>query len=187
MAEASIASFAPHLRAGPIHSTETEKACLGALILDAEGLTRIEGSLSEQDFYEEIHRRIFRAIVRLFSCGKSVDLVTLHNEISGDTFYQDAGGEGYLAELVDRVGSQSHLADYAGIIREKAVYRNLLKAASEIVEDCYREGHRKDSFKPSGGVREALDRAESKIFRLAHESGDSGLLGVRDLVHPLME
>lgn len=181
------ATFAPALKTGPICSPEAEKACLGALILDTDGFSKIEGSLSERDFYEELHCRIFRAMVRLFSLGRSLDLVTLHNEISGDALYQDAGGEAYLTDLVERVGSQAHLSDYARIIKEKAIYRELIRAAAEITEECYREGNRRDQFRPAGGANEMLERAEAKIFRLAHEKGESGLSPVSTIVHPLME
>ncbi|MBI4062903.1 MAG: replicative DNA helicase [Elusimicrobia bacterium] len=184
---AATNSLAPHLKLGPPRSPEAEKACLGALILDPEGLSKIEGLLDERDFFEEIHRRIFRAIARLFSSGRPVDLVTLHNELQGDSLYQDCGAENYLTELVNAVGSQAHLQEYSRIVRDKGVLRELLRAATEIYEDCYRQEARKDGWKAAPGIGELLDQAEARIFRLAQNRGSAGFAKVRELIHPLME
>lgn len=186
MAQQAV-SLSPYLKLGPPRAPEAEQALLGALLLDAEGISKIEGTLADQDFFEEIHRRVFRCMLKLYAEGRSVDAITLHNELKGDALYQDHGGENYLAGLVDRVGSQAHLQDYARIVREKSVLRELIKATTQIYEECYQEESRSDPLKPTDSVRGLLDRAEARIFQVAQERVESGFVSVRDVIHPLME
>lgn len=176
-----------YLKAQAPRAPEAEQALLGALILDSEGLSKLEGQITDRDFFDELHRRIFRAVARLVSEGKSVDPVTLHNELKADSLYQDAGGESYLASLAERVGSQAHLQDYGRIVREKAVLRELIRATTEIQEDCHKEEGRRDTLKATAGIAELLDRAETKIFRIAQERATSGFESVPKLIHPFME
>lgn len=177
----------PHLRMGPPRAPQAEQALLGAVLLDPEVLSRLEGQAQPQDFFEEINRRIFRTMLSFFSEGKSLDIVTLHNELKADVLYQDSGGESYLATLLERVASSAHVEDYARIIREKAILRELLRVATEIYEDCYREEVRKDGLRPTPAIVEILDKVGSKIFKVAQDRAFSGFASVRDLIHPLME
>ncbi|MBI4668973.1 MAG: replicative DNA helicase [Elusimicrobia bacterium] len=183
----TIISSPPHLKTGLPRAPEAEKACLGALILDSDGLSKIEGILEDKDFFEELHRRIHRSIKRLFTTGRSIDLVTLHNEIQADPMYQGAGGMAYLTDLMEKVGTQAHLADYARIVREKAMVRELLRTTAEIEEECYREENRIGTLRPNAGAKELLEKAEAKIFRLAQERAVGGFVKMSDLVHPLMQ
>ncbi len=180
-------TLSPLLRMGPPRAPEAEQALLGALLLDAETISRIEGKIRDQDFFDEIHRRIFRTIIRLYADGRSIDIVTLHNALKGDNLYQESGGESYLASLLERVGSAAHLEEYARIVREKAVLRELIRAATEIYEECSREENRKDGPRSSSDISQVLDHAESKIFKVAQERSTTGFVCIRDMVHPLME
>ncbi|MFC1521181.1 replicative DNA helicase [Elusimicrobiota bacterium] len=177
-------------RQGPPHAAEAEKALLGSLLLDSEGMVKIEGVVTEKDFYEDVNCRIFSVIVRRFLDGRAVDLTTVHSELKGDALYQGAGAEAYLASLVDKVGSSAHIEEYARIVRESAVLRELLRVTVEISEECHKEDSRKSSdttFGYDGGARSVLDRAEQKIFALSEDRSISGFISSKELVTPVME
>lgn len=177
----------PGAKSGAPRSPEAEKACLGALLLDPDGISKLDGVLEDKDFFEEVNRRIFRALTRLYGAGRPIDIITINNELQGDSLYQGAGGEAYLTDLMEKVGSAAHIHDYARIVREKAVKRELLRAGIKICEDVYREDSKADSLRPTSGVSELLDRAESLIFRLSQERSTSGMVKMSEFVHPLME
>ncbi|MBI4370438.1 MAG: hypothetical protein HY547_09450 [Elusimicrobia bacterium] len=183
----TAAAFSSYLKLGPPRAPGAEKACLGALMLDPEGLSRIEGTLKDWHFFEEINRRIYRCVCRLFSSGRPVDIPIVHSEMQNDPLYQDSGGEAYLADLAASVGSAAHLREYASIVHEKALTRELQKAGTEIIEDCYQQANRKDFMRSGSGVKELLDRAENKIFKLAQEGSSTGFLIASEIIHPLMQ
>ncbi|MEK6543532.1 MAG: DnaB-like helicase C-terminal domain-containing protein, partial [Elusimicrobiota bacterium] len=184
---ANAATLSPYFKLGAPRAPQAEQALLGALLLGAEGFSKIEGTVTDHDFYEEVHRRIFRVMVKLYGDGRNIDAVTLHEALKADTLYQDSGGGNYLTSLMERVGSQAHIEDYARIVKEKGVLRDLITAATEIYEDCYKEESSSDPLKPSDSIRDLLDRSENRIFKLAQARSTSGFLCVRDMVNPLME
>jgi replicative DNA helicase len=59
----------------PPHSDDAEKSVLGSIILDKEALFEVLEILSPEDFYSEMHREIYRAVVALYRKGESVDML----------------------------------------------------------------------------------------------------------------
>jgi len=66
-----------------------------------------------------------------------------------------------LAELANGVPTSAHVEHYAKIVKDLATKRNLISAASRIVEASFEEGMAAD---------ELLDKAESPKFFLFHSS-----------------
>jgi replicative DNA helicase len=114
--------------------------------------------LSDQDFYREAHRKIFKAMVELFERNEPADLVTLTNLLKERGQLGSLGGASYLAELVDTVPMAVNAAHYAKIVQEKASLRRLIEQAASITTRC---------FEDKGDVEEILDFAERSIFDIS--------------------
>ncbi len=142
----------------PPHSLEAEQSVLGGIIIDNDALHRVLELLRPEDFYREAHQKIYEAMISLFERGEPLDLITLTNELKRSKTLEKAGGASYLAQLADAVPTAANVAHYAKIVKEKALLRRLIGAATEIAAECYREGQ---------DIEELLDRAEQVIFGIS--------------------
>lgn len=154
----------------PPQSIEAEKALLGSLMLDGEGITKVADLIKPGDFYKEAHSKIYQAMLDLFNKNEPIDLLTLTQKLEEKKELEEIGGASYLSELLSSVPTPSHLMYYAKIVREKKVLRNLLQAAETISSLGYKEDEDIDLI---------LDEAEKKIFSVSQESLTQSFLPVK--------
>ncbi|MGE0825818.1 MAG: replicative DNA helicase [Candidatus Binatia bacterium] len=148
------------LRKVPPQSLDAEESVLGGILLDTNALDRTVEMMSDEDFYREVHRKIFRAMLALSEKGEPIDLVTLTDALKARGELADVGGATYLAELLDKVPSAANIAHYARIVREKAVLRSLINVSNEIASRCYNGEEDIERF---------LDEAERLIFEVSEK------------------
>jgi replicative DNA helicase len=148
----------PWLQKVPPHNIEAEQSILSAILIENNTLPEVLEILSDQDFYREAHRKIFKAMVELFEKNEPADLVTLTNLLKERGQLGSLGGASYLAELVDAVPMAVNAAHYAKIVQEKASLRRLIEQAAAITSRC---------FEDKGDVEEILDFAERSIFDIS--------------------
>src|SRR2546422_8813091 len=90
--------------------------------------------------------------------GGVIDPVTLRDELSRRGDLDRAGGMEYIAALIDVVPTAANVDYHAKIVRDKAVLRRLVEAATGIIQDVY-EGH--------GTAGGGLANAEPRVFQVA--------------------
>lgn len=136
MAPASSASKAANqaFLVGQPHNTDAEQSLLGSLLIDPERLIDVVAQLMPEDFYDPVHRAIYRAILKLHDERRNIDFVTVADALSSEDSLLRIGGTSYLAELSTNVPSSIHAAEYSSIIRDKAVHRQLLRVGEKIQE-----------------------------------------------------
>ena len=145
----------------PPHSFEAEQSVLGGLMLDNDAWDRVAERVIDQDFYSRPHRLIFQAMTRLSNAGNPIDLITLQEELERSEQLEEAGGFAYLVEIAKNTPSAANINAYAEIVRERAVVREMISVANEIVEAGY---------EPQGRTSgDLLDLAESKVFKIAEQ------------------
>jgi len=157
-------------------SLMAEAAVLGSMLIDPECISDVLEQLKDAEaFYRIEHRIIFDALVVLYekNKGTGLDAVLLRDELEKRKQLEEVGGVEYLAKVVDSVPSSANVMYYAGIIKEKMLLREIIAAASEILDDAFNE---------AGEPSEKLDEAERKIFAVTDKkiSGSASLL--KDLV-----
>ncbi|MBI3090908.1 MAG: replicative DNA helicase [Candidatus Tectomicrobia bacterium] len=157
----------------PPQNLEAEQCVLGALLIDQDAIAKVLDILSDGDLYREAHRRIFAAAVSLFEKNEPIDLITISDRLGKSGALEEVGGVSYLATLADSIPTAANITYYARIVKERAVLRNLIKAATQIVGDCYDEG---------GDVDELLDRAEKAIFDLSDQKIRPGFSTMSELM-----
>ncbi|MBO9490929.1 replicative DNA helicase [Endozoicomonas sp. G2_1] len=143
----------------PPHSLEAEQSVLGGLLLDNEAWDRVAEAVVAQDFYSRSHRIIFETIGALIELGDPVDLITLSEALENDQQLDAAGGFVYLAEMMKNTPSAANIVAYAGIVRERAVTREMISVANEIAEAGFDAQGRTSA--------DLLDFAETKVFQIA--------------------
>jgi len=155
------------------HDMNAEQNVLGSLLLDSDLIGEVfEVLMFEEEFYHEAHREIFRTIKRLFSEGKTVDLITVSDDLSKNQLLDTIGGFEYLTELTDVGTLISNVTRHASIIHEKFMLRRLIKSSTEIVEKGYE----------NQDVESLIEEAESQIFEISQNKNRKSFQAISDLL-----
>ena len=110
----------------PPQNIDAEMATLGSVLLDGQpALDRAIEIITEIDFYREIHRLIFKTIVKLSSERKNIDMITLIEELGSNK--DKIGGFSYVTSLVNSVPSSANLEHYAQIVKDKSLARQKIQ------------------------------------------------------------
>lgn len=136
----------------PPHSVEAEASVLGALLVDNAAFDRM-GELDAAAFYSLAHRLIYTAIRNQAALGKQFDVITTAETLQAAGKLEDAGGLQYIGRLSQDVPSSANIKRYADIVREKCTRRQIIAAASEILDLGY----------GNDDVAVAMDSAQSKL------------------------
>jgi replicative DNA helicase len=159
-------------------SNEAEQAVLGAMLLDQDAALKAAEFLDDTMFYREGHRLLFRAMIALTERGDVIDPVTLRDELARRGDLDRAGGIEYVSTLIDVVPTAANVEYHARIVRDKAVLRRLVEAATGIIQDVY-EGH--------SAAGEVLDNAEHRVFQVAQFRRAEEFTRIKELIWPTME
>jgi len=169
----------------PPQDLEAEKAVLSALLLDNNAIHSVLNEVLPEDFYHPSHQQIYRAMLSLQDENEPVDLHTLSDYLQTKKTLDAVGGVVFLSELADYESTAANVQSHAKIVRDKALKRNLIRVATEVVEFSH------DSV---DAAERLLDEAESKIFELSREKSrttftalDTGLHEAMNHVDLLME
>jgi replicative DNA helicase len=168
-----MADQSTDIRKVPPQNLEAERAVLGAILMDNDSVYSVMEVLEPSAFYQPSHRLIFSTMIELSEKGEPIDMVTLTDRLRSSGNLDQAGGPDYIPSLADEVPTSAGVVNYARIVREKAVLRNLIEASTEIVQDC---------FDAPGEVDQLLDEAERRIFAISEERIRSGFLSMKEIV-----
>lgn len=159
------------------HSLEAEQALLGALLYDNEVYHRISGLVQVRHFYNPVHARIFDSISTLIEHGKLADAIVLKNRFSQDETLVDIGGVEYLALLLESAPTGAATQEYAKLIFDLALRRDLIRLGGDIKQAAEDPDSDQDA-------QAQISEAEMQLFSLAEtgavqsgfESFDKALL-----------
>ena len=163
------------------HNVDAEKSVLGAILVNNENYYAVVENFRQEDLYLEAHRVIFRKMTEILDASKAVDLITLQDELNRSDLLEASGGIAYLASLLDGIPHLVNIEHYVQIIREKSLFRQMIRSANRIMGEC---------FEQSETAEEVLDRAEQALFELSEKRIQSGLVAIKDLeveAHHLLE
>jgi replicative DNA helicase len=142
----------------PPHNDDAEKSVLGSIFLDKDALYNAMEIIRPEDFYSEMHKEIYLAILELFKKSIPVDTITVAEELKKRKSLEMVGGRAYIAYLSTVVPSTENAMQYAKMISDKSELRKLIAASTEIIEKSYQEKMEPD---------DVLDFAENSIFKIA--------------------
>lgn len=131
---AYLGSGLPEQRTLP-HSPESERAVLGALLLDPSLCKEAGQRLRPEDFYLERHETLFCACLDLFAAGVAPDLRTLQAHLEERNRFDGIGGIVYLASLDLDLPDLGRFEAYVEIVKERSVRRQLIQQAQRLTRD----------------------------------------------------
>ena len=157
------------------HNLEAERALLGSILLDNSAINLALEGVGKDDFFSEAHRITFDKMVAISERNRTIDLVTLSEELAKEGQIEKAGGAAYLAALTDGVpvGTSVAVSEYSRIVKEKSILRRLINASNNVISRCL-EG--------TGDPDTLIDLAQSQVFDIAEPKVHSGFANVRDIM-----
>lgn len=161
----------------PPHDLDLEKSVLGALLIDEDAIVKVVEFLKPDHFYRKAHHDIFSAMLELYEKREPADLVTVPGHLKKGKKLEDIGGVSYLTELVNYVHTSSNIEFYAKEIKDYAVRRQLMSAASRIG----------DLSLESSDVEDVLDQAEQLLFSVSQDSVHQDFVPVKDTLEITFE
>jgi replicative DNA helicase len=154
------------LRAQP-HNIEAEQALLGALLVNNEVFDRVSMLLEPRHFYEPLHGRIFETAARRIQSGSLATPVTLRPFFESDAAMAELGGPAYLARLAGGAISVFNARDYAQLIHDLAVRRELILLGDEIAAKA-------GAVTVDSEPRALIVEAEQALYNLAEKGRYEG-------------
>ncbi len=155
-------------------SLEAEQSTLGAMLMERDAVARAVELLQPEDFYRELHKKIYKCVLKLFDKGEPIDIVTVAEELRRNGQLDDIGGSEYLSALIEACPSSANIDAYAKVVGEKSVLRQLLKASDEIAGWAYADG--------TDEVSDLVDRSEKRIFEIGSQRLRAGFTHIKPLL-----
>ncbi|GLQ34720.1 replicative DNA helicase [Amylibacter marinus] len=173
-AEATKATALPH-------NIEAEQALLGALLVNNDVFDKITSIVKDIHFFDPVHQRLFETISIRIQKNALASPVTIKAFFEDDEGLAELGGPAYLARLAGASVSVFAAKDYAQMIYDMAIRRDLIAIGDEISDKA---GSVDLSSEPS----EQIVEAEQRLYALSEqgqvESGfQSFLKAVTDAVN----
>ncbi|MDD2907402.1 MAG: replicative DNA helicase [Candidatus Gracilibacteria bacterium] len=162
----------------PPHSIEAEQSVLGSILIDKDCFITIGDLLKDSDFYVETNSIIFGVMFDLYKHNKPIDLITVKEKLDDKKLLDKIGGISYLAELTEIVPTTANVFEYAQIVKNKAVLRNLIKAGNEIISYGYDEDK---------SINDLLEKTEKSVFNVTQVFIQNKLVHINEILEQRFE
>ena len=159
-------------------SADSERVILGAILLDNALIAQAVELLKAEDFYQPLHRRIFQAMTDLFERGERIDPILIGEVLKRYNQLDAIGGVATITNLTFGLPHFSDVQDYARVVREKSVVRNLIKVCNQITSEALAEEEE---------AQVILDHAEQMIFALAEERTRQGFAHIQPVAETVLK
>lgn len=154
------------------HSVSAEQAVIGSMLIDTRCIPDVIERLKGAEFYIQQNRDIFETIYAMFSYGQTIDPITVLDQMKTRGVFRETS-TAYIAELMRITPTAANVLEYAAIVSDRALLRNLATAADEINTLVY-EG--------TGEAESMLEAAERKIYALRQGRMVGGLVPISTVV-----
>ncbi len=142
------------------HNVEAEQQILGAILSSNDVLDRVDDLIKPDHFHDPVHAEIFAMAQGRIAKGLQTDATTLKNFVADIPGLKDLGGAEYLVRLQLSAIATSAARDYAQLIHDLAVRRELIGLGARVTD---RARAMRDDVSPDDQIVEA----ESELFKLA--------------------
>ena len=162
----------------PPHNIEAEKWVISWALMDNETVWIFEwDGITYKDFYQKEHGMIYEAIAQLWNDKKTIDVVTVSDQLSKNGNLESVWWIDYLYELSAFLISTSPCVEYSKIVKEKSLLRQVLKVCQQITWDAYEQ---KDTV-------EIFDSIEKRIYDLTQNQIWDNILSIEEILKGRVE
>ena len=150
------------------HSIEAEQQLLGAILTNNDVFDRVASIIGPHHFYDPVHARIFEIASARIAKNNLASPVTLKAFMEDDEGLKELGGPAYLARLAGAAISSFAVRDYAQMIYDLAVRRDLIGLGRDISAKAAK-------VDVASGPKEQIVEAEQALYKMAEQGrGESG-------------
>lgn len=157
----------------PPQNIDAEEAILGGILLDPEAMSRVVDILKADAFYINSHRDLYRAAVSLHTQAKPTDLTSVATWLKDHNLLDKVGGQPKLAQLVEQTISAVNIDQYAALVMDKYLRRQLITVGTEVAQ----LGYVTDT-----DLAKILDQAETKVFNITQSRPQQGLASMDEIL-----
>jgi len=162
----------------PPQNTEAEQSLLGCLMLDKDAIVKIVDSIRAEDFYKNIHQEIYQVMVDLYEKSEPIDILSVSARLREKQKLEQIGGLTYITFLINSVPTATHVSNYAKIVRQKKILRDLISASHEIGLSAFDEAQEVDIL---------LDKAEKTVFSIGQRSLTQTFTPIKEILSDTFE
>ncbi len=156
MEESAITRIMPN-------SLEAEQSVVGSMMMDRQAIVTASELLTMDDFYHKQYGVMFQTMVEMSNAGRPVDIVTLQDQLKEKNVPAEMYSIEFFRDLLGAVPTSANIRQYATIVKDKAVLRNIIRVNETIANDCYAG---------TQSTEDILADTEKKIFELVKNKGD---------------
>ena len=162
----------------PPQNNEAEQCLLGCLMLDKDAIVKVVDFIRAEDFYKSIHQDIYQSMADLYSRSEPIDILSVSSRLKELNRLEDIGGSSYLSTLINTVPTATHVSNYAKIVRQKKILRDLISASEEIGLSAFDESEEVDFL---------LDKAEKTVFEIGQRALTKNFIAIKDILPETFE
>jgi replicative DNA helicase len=148
------------------HSAEAEQAVLGSMLIDSRCIPSVIEMLTPEDFYMKPNQDMYQAIYAMFTLSRSIDAVTVLERMRQDGTYDENTTRNYVLQIVDITPTSANVMEYAAIVKDKSLLRQIALTAGDITGMVQRN---------DGSGQDILDAAEQRIYAIRQGRASRGL------------
>ena len=164
----------------PPASVEAEQGLLGAIIINGEAFHAVAGIVAPEHFVEEVHRRIFDVAGQLARSERAITFAALMAYLGDHEVQPGLSTRAYLARLVSEAVTVLNAPDYAKIVRDTAIRRDLIAASADLIDSAHDARVDAAPDEVAAGalerIREIIDRAPRQRTRFQMGEGMAALV-----------
>ena len=163
----------------PPHDNDAEQMVLACMLYpDDEGVRTAAENLTGEDFYSPAHKLIFEAFTDLYNNNKPVDFVMAKDKLESLGVLEQVGGIEYLVSLSGLAPTTAKTKFYTDIVKQKAVYRKLIKISDNIASKSY-EG--------SADADTLIAEAEEDILKVSQNINENDFVSMDRVMAEVIE
>ncbi len=152
------------------HSIEAEQQLLGAILTNNDIYDRVAAIINAQHFYDPVHARIYEVAAARIAKNTLASPVTLKAFLEDDPGLKELGGPAYLARLAGAAISAYAARDYAQMIYDMAIRRELIGLGNNISSKAAQ-------VDIASEPKEQIVEAEQALYKLSEQGKtDSGFV-----------
>jgi replicative DNA helicase len=161
------------------HSPRAEQHLLGILLHDYVAVERVPPKFKAEHMFDPVHQRLCAEILLNISRGGTADLTVLGERFAGDEGFEQLGGFGYLADLVDQAPPATSTADLCHLISDKAHRRELIRIGEEMIRRAHEE--------QETPALDMIDEVEQELYSLTTSREEKGPRAMGDMMGEAIE
>lgn len=152
---------------------EAEEGVIGSCLLNPQAIIEIAPFLHPDDFYREVNKWVYMAMIALYERREPIDSLTVKTELERHGRLDDVGGAGYLNHCINQLPTSTYAETYARIVEHKAILRRLNRCATQVAQLSYDEITDVDTL---------LDQAEQHLRAVKRETSGTGFYTAADII-----